>query len=153
MGPASREGSGSFWGSHVLLKNRFFREATEAPVPLDLGALSRTRRSSQGLLAPPVASRPGFGEQQPRLLPRNRKAQRPHTLDLEHKVVGWCRRPGGERASADTAQQPGELLACSRSHLVFLRAEVRRRKGSSAYDFDWRWLADGYWARGKVSAF
>jgi hypothetical protein len=31
------------WGSHVLLSDRFFREATEAPVPLDLRVLRALR--------------------------------------------------------------------------------------------------------------
>ena len=40
-----RPGKGeAAWGSHVLLSDRFFREATEAPVPLDL----RVRRGSRG---------------------------------------------------------------------------------------------------------
>ncbi len=39
-----RPGKGeAAWGSHVLLTNRFFREATEAPVPLDLRALHALR--------------------------------------------------------------------------------------------------------------
>jgi len=31
------------WGSHVRLSDRFFREATEAPVPLDLRVLRALR--------------------------------------------------------------------------------------------------------------
>lgn len=39
-----RPGKGeATWGSHVLLSDRFFREATEAPVPLDLRVLRALR--------------------------------------------------------------------------------------------------------------
>ena len=39
-----RPGKGqAAWGSHVLLSDRFFREATEAPVPLDLRVLRALR--------------------------------------------------------------------------------------------------------------
>jgi hypothetical protein len=39
-----RPGKGeATWGSHVLLSERFFREATEAPVPLDLRVLRALR--------------------------------------------------------------------------------------------------------------
>ncbi len=39
-----RPGQGeAAWGSHVLLSERFFREATEAPVPLDLRVLRALR--------------------------------------------------------------------------------------------------------------
>ncbi len=39
-----RPGKGEVvWGSHVRLSNRFFREATEAPVPFDLRVLRALR--------------------------------------------------------------------------------------------------------------
>lgn len=97
----------------------------EGPLPapaveLDLarGDLASVAHAAveQGAIAPPVASRPRFGEQQPCLLPRNREAQRPHTPDLENEVVGWRCPPGGERACTDTAQQASDLLAGGRVH-------------------------------------
>lgn len=38
-----RETGDASWGSHVVLSERFFREATEAPVPLDLRVLRALR--------------------------------------------------------------------------------------------------------------
>ena len=38
-----RETDDALWGSHVVLSERFFREATEAPVPLDLRVLRALR--------------------------------------------------------------------------------------------------------------
>lgn len=38
-----REKGETSWGSHVVLSDRFFREATEAPVPLDLRVLRALR--------------------------------------------------------------------------------------------------------------
>ena len=38
-----RETADAYWGSHVVLSERFFREATEAPVPLDLRVLRALR--------------------------------------------------------------------------------------------------------------
>ncbi len=44
LGWDPRPGKGEVvWGSHVLLSDRFFREATEAPVPLDLRVLRALR--------------------------------------------------------------------------------------------------------------
>jgi hypothetical protein len=40
--PRSGQGEAA-WGSHVVLSDRFFREATEAPVPLDLRVLRALR--------------------------------------------------------------------------------------------------------------
>ena len=40
--PRQETGDAS-WGSHVVLSERFFREATEAPVPLDLRVLRALR--------------------------------------------------------------------------------------------------------------
>ena len=43
-----RPGNGEAgWGSHVVLSDRFYREATEAPVPLDLRVLRALRRPSR----------------------------------------------------------------------------------------------------------
>lgn len=33
----------AYWGSHVVLSERFFRESTETPVPLDLRVLRALR--------------------------------------------------------------------------------------------------------------
>jgi hypothetical protein len=43
-----RDSGNTSWGSHVVLSERFYREATEAPVPLDLRVLRALRSRARG---------------------------------------------------------------------------------------------------------
>lgn len=103
-----RPGKGeAAWGSHVLLSDRFFREATEAPVPLDLRVLRALRspfeidiyQARRARHAVAADERRG-DEVRPPALARRQGAQ--VTLTTTSVVSSGRREPRAKRASSST---------------------------------------------------